>query len=99
MNALMLGLLATPSVPLRKTVTAREVVFAQGTAIVHPTEAQRGQASSRHVLGFDGNSGALVVCESWGMFTVEEWDACVNAGEKDRSVEVLLRERVKEMFK
>jgi ribonuclease PH len=95
----MLGLLATPSVPLRTTVTAREVVFAQGTAIVHPTEAQRQQASSRHVFGFDGNSGGLVVCESWGAFTVEEWDACIDAGEKDKNVEALLRERVKGIFK
>jgi hypothetical protein len=80
-------------------VTAREVVFAQGTAIVHPTEAQRQQASSRHVLGFDRNSGALIVWESWGSFTIEEWDACIDAGERDKSVEALLREQVKGIFK
>lgn len=94
----MLGLLATPSIPLRTTVSATEVVTAQGTAICHPTEIQRRQATSTHVLAFDNNSRQVVLCESWGTFTVEEWDGVVSAAEKDSSVELLLRERVESIF-
>lgn len=94
----MLGLLATPSIPLRTTVSTIEVVMAQGVVICHPTETQRRQATSTHVLGFDNNSRELVICESWGEFTVEEWDTVVDAGEKERVVESLLRERVEKML-
>jgi ribonuclease PH len=94
----MLGLLATPSIPLRTTVSAIEVAIAQGTAICHPTETQRQQATSMHVLAFDNNSQQLVFCESWGKFTIEEWDGAVDAAEKDQSVEILLKERVKSIF-
>jgi hypothetical protein len=95
----MLGLLATPSIPLRMTVSTIEVVRAQGVVICHPTEAQRLQATSTHVLGFDNNSRELIICESWGEFTVEEWDTVIDAGEKERVVESLLRERVEKMLR
>jgi ribonuclease PH len=94
----MLGLLATPSIPLRTTVSAIEVVKAQDVAICHPTEGQRRQATSTHVLAFDNNSRDLVLCESWGEFTLEEWDEVVDAGEKEKIVETLLRERAREML-
>jgi ribonuclease PH len=94
----MLGLLATPSIPLRTTFAAIEVVRAQGVAICHPTEAQRRQATSTHVLAFDNNSRELILCESSGEFTVEEWDEVVDIGEKDRGVERLLREEVGKML-
>jgi len=94
----MLGLLATPSIPLRTTVSAIEVVTRQGTAICHPTEVQRRQATSTHVLAFDNNSRQLVMCESLGKFTTEEWDRVVDAARKDQSVELLLRDRVRSMF-
>ena len=94
----MLGLLATPSIPLRTTVSTIEVVKAQGAVICHPTEGQRRQATSTHVLGFDNNSREIVICESWGDFTIEEWDEVVNSGEKERVVENLLRERVEKML-
>jgi ribonuclease PH len=94
----MLGLLATPSIPLRTSVSAIEVVRAQGVAICHPTETQRRQASSTHVLAFDNNSRELVFCESWGEFTIEEWDEVVSAGEKEDGVERMLREEVAKML-
>jgi ribonuclease PH len=94
----MLGLLATPSIPLRTTVSAIEVVRAQGVAICHPTESQRRQATSTHVLAFDNNSRELVFCESWGEFMIEEWDQVVSAGEKEDSVERMLREEVAKML-
>jgi ribonuclease PH len=94
----MLGLLATPSIPLRTSVSAIEVVRAQGVAICHPTEGQRRQASSMHVLAFDNNSRELVLCESWGEFTIDEWDEVVSAGEKEDGVERMLREEVAKML-
>jgi ribonuclease PH len=94
----MLGLLATPSIPLRTTVTAIEAVRAQGVVICHPTEAQRQQATSTHVLAFDNNSRELIFCESSGKFTLEEWDEIVDTGEKDRAAENLLRDRAAKML-
>jgi ribonuclease PH len=94
----MLGLLATPSIPLRTTVSTVEAVKVQGVVICHPTEAQRRQASSTHVCAFDSNSRALVFCESWGEFSVEEWDEVIDVAEKERVVEKLLRERVGKML-
>ena len=97
MNAVMLALLATPSIPLRSTVSAIEVIKAQGVAMCHPTEGQRRHATSSHVLVFDRHSLEIVLCESWGDFTVEEWDEVVEAGEKDRNVERLMEEEVKKL--
>ena len=94
----MLGLLATPSIPLRTTISAIEVVIAQGVAICHPTEGQRRQATSTHVLAFDTNSKELILCESWGEFTIDEWDEVVQAGQKEKGVETMLREEVKRML-
>lgn len=94
----MLGLLATPSIPIRTTISAIEVVRAQGASICHPTEMQRRQASSTHVLAFDNNSRELVFCESWGEFTMEEWDDVVSMGEKEEGVERMLREEVAKML-
>ena len=37
-------------------------------------------------------------CESWGEFSVEEWDEVVDVAEKERVVEKLLRERVSKML-
>ena len=98
LNAVMLGLLATPSIPLRTTVSAIEVVKAQGVVICHPTEAQRRQARSTHILAFDNNSRDLVFCESCGEFTVDEWDEVIDVGQKDRDVERLLREEMQKML-
>jgi ribonuclease PH len=95
----MLGLLATPSIPLKTTVSAVEVVRAQGASICHPTEKQRRQATSTHVLAFNNNSKEVVLCESWGEFTVEEWDDVVDAALKEDSVERMLREEVEKMLK
>lgn len=95
----MLGLLATPSIPIKTTVSAVEVVRSQGVSICHPTEAQRGQATSTHVLAFDNNSKEVVLCESWGVFTVEEWDDVVDAALKQDSVERMLRQEVEKMLK
>lgn len=94
----MLGLLATPSIPIRTTVSAIEVVRAQGVSICHPTEVQRRQASSTHVLAFDNNSRELVFCESWGEFMIEEWDDVISTGEKEDRVERMLREEVAKML-
>jgi ribonuclease PH len=94
----MLGLLATPSIPLRTNFSAIEVVRAQGVAICHPTQKQRLQATSTHVLAFDNNSREVILCESSGEFTVEEWDDVVVTGEKERNVERLLREEVGKML-
>ena len=66
--------------------------MAQGGAICHPTEGQRRQATSNHVLVLDRHSREIVMCESWGEFTVEEWDEVVDAGEKDKDVDRLMRE-------
>ena len=72
---------------------------AQGASICHPTETQRGQATSTHVLAFNNNSKEVVLCESWGEFTVEEWDDVVDAALKEDSVERMLREEVEKMLK
>lgn len=98
LNAVMLGLLASPSIPLRTTVSTLEVAKSQGVVICHPTEAQRQQATSIHVLAFDNNSKELILCESWGKFTIEEWDEIINTGEKDRAAEDLLKTRVAKML-
>src|SRR5579859_2312100 len=95
----MLGLLATPSIPLKTTISAVEVVRAQGVSIYHPTETHRRQATSTHVLAFDNNSKEVVLCESWGEFTVEEWDDVVDAALKQDSVERMLRQEVEKMLK
>jgi ribonuclease PH len=95
----MLGLLATPSIPLKTTVSAVEVVRAQGVSICHPTETQRRQATSTHVLAFDNNSKEVVLCESWGVFSVEEWDDVVDAALKEEGVERMLRAEVEKMVK
>jgi len=97
LNAVMLALLSTPSIPLRTTISAIEVVKAQDVAICHPTEQQKRQATSTHVLAFDSNTRKLVFCESWGMFTIEEWDEVIKAGEKERGIEALIREQIAKM--
>lgn len=95
----MLGLLATPSIPLRTTVSTIEIIMAHdNVVIVHPTERQRQKALSTHVLGFDNCSRELVFVESWGEFSVEDWEEIVDVGGKERVVERLLRERVEEML-
>jgi ribonuclease PH len=94
----MLGLLATPSIPLRTTVSAVEVVRAQGVSICHPTETQRRQATSTHVLALDNYSKEVVLCESWGVFTIEEWSDVVDAAQKEDGVERMLRESVEKML-
>ena len=71
--------------------------MAQEVAICHPTELQRRQATSTHVCAFDNNSRKLLFCQSWGSFTIEEWDAVVKVGEKDRDVERIMRENVGKM--
>lgn len=40
-----------------------------------------------------------MLCESWGEFTVEEWDDVVEAALKEDSVERMLREEVEKMLK
>jgi hypothetical protein len=50
------------------------------------------------VLAFDNNSRELVFCESWGEFMIEEWDQVVSAGEKEDSVERMLRDEVAKML-
>jgi len=94
----MLALLATPSIPLKTSYSAIEVVRAQGTSICHPTETQRQQATSRHVVAIDNNSREVIVCESWGEFTVEEWDDVVDVAVKERGVEQMLREEVAKLL-
>src|SRR5436305_3061959 len=94
LNATILELLATPSIPLRTTFSTLEAVMAQSEVILHPTEGQRRQAKSSHVLAFDNNSRELILCESWGEFSIEEWESVVDVGEKERGVEALLREKV-----
>jgi len=95
---MMLALLATPSIPLRTSVSAIEVVKAQGVVICHPTEQQRRQASSTHVICIDNNSNAIIFNESWGDFTIEEWEQVIDEGIKERkSVEHLLREQVSKL--
>lgn len=98
LNAVMLALLSTPSIPIRTTISAIEVVKAQGVAICHPTETQRRQATSTHVLAFDNNTRKLIFCESWGTFTIEEWDEVVHAGEKEKGVEEIMRKEVAKML-
>jgi ribonuclease PH len=93
----MLALLSTPSIPLRTTISAVEVVKTQDVAICHPTEQQRRQATSTHVLAFDNNTSKLVFCESWGAFTIDEWDEIVTTGEKEKGIERLMREQVAKM--
>jgi ribonuclease PH len=93
----MLALLSTPSIPLRTTVSAVEVVKAQGVVICHPTEAQRRQATSAHTIAVDVNTRDVVFCQSWGEFTIDEWDDVIKAAESNKDVETLLRDNTKKM--
>jgi ribonuclease PH len=94
LNAIVLALLSTPSIPLRTTVFAVECVIADGVATVHPSERERRRAKSRHVLGFDGNDGRVVFCESSGEFSVREWGDVVKVGGGDGSVKAIMRDEV-----
>jgi hypothetical protein len=50
------------------------------------------------VLALDNNSKEVVLCESWGVFTIEEWDDVVDAAQKEDGVERMLRESVEKML-
>ena len=79
-------------------MSAIEVVKAQGVVICHPTEQQKRQATSTHALCIDNNTDAIVFCESWGEFSLEEWEEVVGEGIKERkTVEHLLREQVSKL--
>jgi ribonuclease PH len=97
-NAAMLALLATPSIPLRTTVIAIEAVRAQGVVMCHPNERQRQQATSEHVLAFDIKSKEVVFSENCGSFTLEEWDQVVEEARKDTAVEPLMRSQIEKLL-
>lgn len=80
LHAAILGLLSG-SVPLKETATATTVaVPEQGDMIVEPTPVEAARARSVHVLGFTGG-GELLLAESEGSFTAEEWALVLERGQ------------------
>lgn len=74
LQASILALLSA-SIPLSTTFTASSVaILATGDLALDPTPAQLATASSAHVLAFSSH-GDLLLNESQGAFTIDEWDA------------------------
>lgn len=84
-QASVLALLSS-AVPMRTTATATSVaVLPDATLVVDPSPRELSQARSLHVLGFttpshEGEEGELLLVESEGGFTLQEWNAVLTKG-------------------
>ncbi|UKZ79491.1 hypothetical protein TrVFT333_007246 [Trichoderma virens FT-333] len=83
LHAAILGLL-TATIPLKTVASATclAITNADGSTVkVDPTPAEIDQARSVHVLGFTANRD-LLLAESEGSFSAEEWDTVLQTAEK-----------------
>jgi len=76
--------LLTAAIPLKSIATATTLAIPSsddGSITVEPSARDAETANSLHVLGFtSGNE--LLLAESQGSFTVEEWDKVLEAGQR-----------------
>jgi exosome complex component RRP46 len=84
LHASILSLL-TAAIPLKGIATATTLAIPSssddGSITVEPSARDAETAKSLHVLGFtSGNE--LLLAESQGSFTVEEWDKVLEAGQR-----------------
>ncbi|KEZ44174.1 hypothetical protein SAPIO_CDS3099 [Scedosporium apiospermum] len=84
LHAAILALLSG-AVPLKGIATAALLIVPgdsnDGKVIVDPTAVQIAHARSVHVLGFT-SEGDLLLAESEGQFSLDEWDEVVRAAQK-----------------
>lgn len=84
LHAAILGLL-TAAVPLKAIATATTLaVGVEGSdddIVVDPGMAEADKARSIHVLGFTSDD-ELLLAESAGSFTAEEWDKILQTGQR-----------------
>ncbi|KFA66315.1 hypothetical protein S40285_01879 [Stachybotrys chlorohalonatus IBT 40285] len=82
LHAAILGLLAG-AVPMKGIATAVTLAIRDGgdqSIVVEPTVVEADQAKSIHVLGFT-SSDELLLVESKGAFTLEEWNRVLEIGQ------------------
>lgn len=81
LHASVLGLL-TAAIPLKGIATAVALALpVQGDIIADPDTRQAETAESLHVLGFTSDN-ELLLAESEGSFTQEEWNSVLDAGQR-----------------
>lgn len=82
LHAAILGLLAA-SVPLKKVAVATTLAIpaTSDDFIVEPDAEQVGKAKSLHTLSFTSDD-ELLLAESSGLFSVEEWNKILEAGKR-----------------
>jgi len=82
LHSAILGLL-TAAVPLKTIATATLLAIPQdsGDITVDPTAVEASRAGSVHVLGFTTDE-ELLLAESEGSFTPEEWSKVLKEGER-----------------
>ncbi|EFX03110.1 exosome complex subunit [Grosmannia clavigera kw1407] len=71
--AAVLALLSA-SIPMRTIATAAAVAIMPGSIISSPSPRDAAAAQSLHVFAFSGQDDKLLLAESEGAFTMEEWD-------------------------
>lgn len=74
----------TAAIPLTSVATATLLAVANGDGdeiIVDPSPVEVSKAKSTHVLGFTVDEKLLLV-ESEGSFTVDEWDKVLQTGQR-----------------
>ncbi|KAJ3040576.1 Exosome component 5 [Rhizophlyctis rosea] len=75
-NAVMLALMDA-GIPLRSVITAVTcMIDKEGVCLLDPTELELKEARSTHTFAFDNTSKGVVMCESTGVFTEEEYLQC-----------------------
>lgn len=82
LHSAILGLL-TAAVPLKTIATATLLAIPEGSGdiIVDPTAVEASRATSVHVVGFTSDE-ELLLAESEGAFSPEEWSKVLQAGER-----------------
>lgn len=83
LHAAILGLL-TAAVPLKLLATATTLAIpaaAEGRIVVEPSAVEASRARSVHALGFTSDD-ELLLAESEGAFSPEEWARVLEAGER-----------------
>lgn len=83
LHASILGLL-TAAIPLKSIATAVTLAIPSaddGSIAVDPSTRDAETAKSVHVLGFTSGH-ELLLAESQGSFTVEDWDKILEAGQR-----------------
>ncbi len=84
LHAAILGLL-TAAIPLKTIATAVTLAIpvvadGDGSIVVDPSTREADTAKSLHVLGYTADD-ELLLAESQGVFTVDEWATVLQAGQ------------------